>query len=158
MSVKEVYPSPPKHQACETGQVKVPTRVVLKTPARRQSAGSTSLFARIPEAPGAAGLLRTGRAVGAESFVQSTENVPAVAQGRGAMGSPRACLRDALANRLGWTPRLPGLVPRGGPWAGEKGRVNLAPHPRRGLLAHLDPRRRLQAVPASALSVHAAVQ
>lgn len=51
------------------------------------------------------------------------------------------------------------MVPRGGPWAGEKGRVNLAPHPRRGLsglLAHLAPRRRLQAVPVSARSVHAA--
>ena len=141
--------------------MKVPTRVVLKTPAWRQSAGSTSLFTGIPEAPGAAGLLRTGRAVGAESFVQNIENVTAVEHGRGAMGIPRVCLWDVLANRLGWTPRLPGLVPRGGPWAGEKGRVNLAPHPRRGLgglLAHLDPRRRLQAVPASAHSVRAAVQ
>ena len=68
-------------------------------------------------------------------------------QGRGATGSPRVCLRDALANRLGWTPRLPGLVPRGGPRAGEKGRVNVAPHARRGLsslLAYLAPRRRLR--------------
>ena len=80
-------------------------------------------------------------------------------QGRGATGSPRVCLWDALANRLGWTPRLPGLVPRGGPWAGEKGRVNVAPHPCRGLsglLAHLAPRRRLQAVPAPTHLVHAA--
>lgn len=80
-------------------------------------------------------------------------------QGRGATGNPRGCLWDALANRLGWTPRLPGLMPRGGPWAGEKGRVNLAPHSHRGLsglLAHLAPRRRLQAVPASAHSVPAA--
>lgn len=75
-SVKEVYPSPPKHQARETEQVKVPTRQ------HSQSAGSTSLFTRIPEAPGAAGLLRTGRAVGAESFMQNIENV--TAQGCGA--------------------------------------------------------------------------
>lgn len=115
---------------------------------------NTVSMSAVPQAPGVAGVLRTRRALGAESLLQNTEHVMVQGvreQGRGAKGSPCVCICDALIYHLGWTQRL--LELRGGVSAAEKGHRDLAASPPpssqglSSLVAHLDPGRSLQAAP-----------